>query len=81
MFTGGDFGGPKPFHFERIWWEHSGLREVVDGSWDRRTRGSPTFTLAQKLIGLQTNLRHWNREVVGNIFSGFKQLEEEIARL
>jgi len=54
---------------------------VVDGSWNRRIRGSPTFTLAQKLIGLKTNLRHWNREVVGNIFSGFKQLEEEIARL
>lgn len=41
--------------------------------------GSPTFRLSQKLIGLEGELRKWNREVVENIFIESKRLEGEIS--
>ena len=44
-------------------------------------RGSPTFKLSQKLVGLKGEIWRWNREVVGDIFVESKRLEEEISDL
>ena len=46
QMQGGEFGGPKPFRFERIWWEYNKHGNVM-----------PAFKLSQKLIGLKEELR------------------------
>ena len=76
---GGDFSGPKPFRFRQIWWETEGIKEVVEDAWKKSLCGSPTFRLAQKLIGLKHELRRWNKEEVSDIFFESRRLEGVIA--
>ena len=54
---------------------------LLRDAWGKRVRGSPTFKLSQKLVGLKGELRRWNREVVGDTFVESKRVEGEISDL
>ena len=73
----GDFGGPKPFRFEKFWWDWRCYEICLVGS----VNGSPTYQLWQKLKGIKEELRRWNKHSVGNIVNASKKLERDIEKL
>ncbi|XP_019430691.1 PREDICTED: uncharacterized protein LOC109338019, partial [Lupinus angustifolius] len=68
------------FRFHRMWLKHEGLRGVVEAHWANRVVGCPMFILTNKLKGLKSILKVWNKEVFGNIHirvkEAFKNLED-----
>ncbi|XP_019450653.1 PREDICTED: uncharacterized protein LOC109352923 [Lupinus angustifolius] len=55
------------FKFQKMWLLHHGLRDIIKSNWDTRVVGCPMFVLASKLKNLKVVLKHWNKEVFGNL--------------
>ncbi|XP_019431828.1 PREDICTED: uncharacterized protein LOC109338930 [Lupinus angustifolius] len=55
------------FRFHKMCLQHQGLRSVVETHWSNAVVGCPMYVLSNKLKGLKTILKSWNKEVFGNI--------------
>lgn len=67
---GGIRSGKSPFCFENMWLRVEGFKDLVRRWWTGYTfSGSFSHILACKLKALKQDLKTWNREVLGNVFS------------
>ncbi|KAK1277314.1 hypothetical protein QJS04_geneDACA020151 [Acorus gramineus] len=73
--------GRKPFRFERIWFEYPNLPNVLEKGLEKFPVRSPLVNLHRKLIKLQSRIRRWNRDRVGNIQSKLQDAHSELDRL
>ncbi|KAK1300416.1 hypothetical protein QJS10_CPA08g01934 [Acorus calamus] len=75
--------GPVPFRFERFWMERPDLPDIVTQAWSRRPRfqSSPLSMFSASLRALKDRLRHWNKEVIGNLPHQIIQTEAIIQSL
>lgn len=70
MNIGGIRSGKSPFCFENMWLRVEGFKDLVRRWWTGYTfSGSFSHILACKLKALKQDLKTWNREVLGNVFS------------
>ena len=67
---------PHPFRFINVWMSHSGFRDVVKASWQQECTSSPFQIVCIKLSRLKTNIRGWNKQSFGSIFSNTGRAEE-----
>ncbi|XP_071909767.1 uncharacterized protein [Coffea arabica] len=61
-----------------MWMSHSGFRDVVKASWQQECTSSPFQIVCIKLSRLKTNIRVWNKQSFGNIFSNTGRAEEAV---
>ena len=62
--------GPSPFRFENMWLKAEGFKDLLKGWWQGFSfKGSASYILAEKLKGLKSKLKVWNKEVFGNVGS------------
>ncbi|CAN1162622.1 Putative ribonuclease H protein At1g65750 [Linum perenne] len=65
----------RPFRFLAPRLGHEGFPDVLKSSW------ASSASFPDKLAGLTTNLKRWNKEVYGNIFQRRKDLSTQLNRL
>ncbi|WJX28141.1 hypothetical protein P8452_16895 [Trifolium repens] len=67
--------GPKPFRFNNFWLQHCDFKALVTNAWEAQEAvGWMGFVLKEKLKGLKTVIKDWNRAT-------FKWSESEKQRL
>ena len=60
--------GPSPFRFENMWLKEEGLKTLVEEWWrSYEVRGRGSFVLIEKLTALKTQLKIWNKTLLGNL--------------
>ena len=64
------------FRFLNVWPKHSGFLDVVRQAWSHQVSGVGMVRFFQKWMHTRRQLRSWNRESFGNIFSRVRQAEE-----
>ncbi|XP_058099676.1 uncharacterized protein LOC131244025 [Magnolia sinica] len=74
-------GGPKPFRFQRMWTQHESFLLVVKSAWEKVESAHPMYNVLAKLKQVKLDLKHWNKEVFGNIFEQIKTAERDMCDL
>lgn len=63
-------GGPKPFHFEEMWFEVASLLPLLEEWW----QVSSVLFFWSKLNGVKKNkIKVWNKEVFGHLENKIKR--------
>ncbi|MCH87170.1 LINE-1 reverse transcriptase like, partial [Trifolium medium] len=74
--------GPRPFRFNNHWLLHKDFFRLVEEFWRNcNLTGWMAFILKEKLKGLKTHLREWNRETYGMVDSKIAKLISDINSL
>ena len=74
--------GPKPFRTIDAWFTERGFCEMVKDKWNSYTvQGSTFLKIKEKLKCLKGDLKVWNREVFGNMYTSKKRIVQEIEDL
>ncbi|MCH80895.1 LINE-1 reverse transcriptase like, partial [Trifolium medium] len=74
--------GPKSFRFINFWLDNKKLKEVVETYWvNNRIEGWMGFVLKEKLKGLKSILRNWNKQEYGGLEARIEELVVEIKDL
>jgi hypothetical protein len=71
--------GKRPFCFENMWLKVEGFGDRVKAWWDSyQFEGTPSFTLAKKLMALKMDLKNWNKLEFGHISMTKSKLQTEL---
>ncbi|MCH90743.1 transposon TX1 putative protein, partial [Trifolium medium] len=71
--------GPKPFRFNNHWIENKRFKRVVEECWrEQQVSGWMGYVLKEKLRGLKTKLKEWNKVEYGNLENKLMLLVEDI---
>ncbi|PNY03509.1 cysteine-rich receptor-like protein kinase, partial [Trifolium pratense] len=74
--------GPRPFRFNNHWLQNDDFKRLVEETWrEQDVEGWMRFILKEKLKGLKTRTKVWNKEVYGGIDLKIKKLMEDIEEL
>ncbi|KAK1300276.1 hypothetical protein QJS10_CPB13g00373 [Acorus calamus] len=73
--------GWKPFRFERFWFAHQELEDIVRTHWAVPVQSSPMGRLHQRLIKLQKPLRRWNNTKLRDLPNRFKEAQKHLETL
>ena len=66
--AGGLVRGKSPFKFENMWLKVKGFVDRVRGWWNSyHFVGSPSYVLACKFKALKKDLKHWNKNIFGDV--------------
>lgn len=61
-------GGPKPFHFEKFWFENKDLLPKIKEWWaSDTTKGKPGYVFHKKLKNLRSQLKNWAHQTFGRL--------------
>ena len=72
--------GPTPFRFENVWADHRDFKKLVDTSWGSiQPWGWEGFKFIQKLKGLKSSLREWDRVTFGPLRQRKREVESIIS--
>lgn len=61
-----------------MWTLYDACKDIVNQSWNTNVVGCHMHILSQKLKLLKTNLKVWNREVIGNIHENVSEAENNL---
>ena len=61
--------GGNPFRFQNMWIRHRDFQQVVRNSWNQGVNAEGLLRLQIKLKRLKADLKKWNKETFGNLFS------------
>eukprot|EP00253_Pinus_taeda_P035953 PITA_35953 len=72
-----------PFRFKEFWLTHPSFKDMIKNIWTTFTppEGSKMFQLQQKLRFVKSQLKQWNRETFGDIFTAQQELSRELSAL
>ncbi|XP_068503978.1 uncharacterized protein [Phaseolus vulgaris] len=74
--------GPKPFRTIDAWFLERGFNEMVKEKWISYPRkGNAMVNVKEKLKILKGDLKIWNKEVFGNVYTRKKEILQEIEDL
>lgn len=74
--------GPRPFRFHSMWLQHGSFQEVVFSCWNNTmVTGCPMFVVLAKLRALKECLKHWNKNVFGDIHSKVEKARSLLAQV
>ncbi|MCH90117.1 transposon TX1 putative 149 kDa protein, partial [Trifolium medium] len=80
-FSHGDWG-PRPFRFNNHWLEHKDFKSLVESYWrNSNYSGWMAYVLKEKLKGLKTVIKEWNRQSYGAVDAKIEKLISEISML
>jgi hypothetical protein len=79
----GDFDkGPRPFRFNNHWLQNDGFKKIVEDSWhEQQVEGWMGYIMKERLKGLKTCIKAWNKEVYAGIDLKINKLLEDIEEL
>jgi len=66
------------FKFLSMWTLHDDCKSIIQESWNENMVGCPMFILNQKLKNLKQKLKHWNKNVFGNVNTLVKEAEQKL---
>lgn len=69
---------PRPFRYQHMWASHPTFKQMVKTCWDQPLYATPLCALVGKLKRLKQELKKWNKEVFGNLFSNISAAEENV---
>lgn len=72
---------PRPFKFQHFWLLRSDFMDLVQHSWGKPVEGFGMLRFSLKLRRLKSDLRAWNRSVVGNVHLNSQRAEVEVKAL
>ncbi|XP_027166310.1 uncharacterized protein LOC113766302 [Coffea eugenioides] len=71
-------GKPLPFRFLNLWTKNPSFLELVKGSWDATSAGSPLRVLSDKMRKVKHALQQWSRSEFGDIFLASRTAEQRV---
>ena len=69
------------FKFIKMWTLHTDWTQLITDCWSVNVVGSPMFVLSHKLKHLKSKLKHWNKDVFGNIHAYVDEAEAKLAEI
>ncbi|KAJ8749245.1 hypothetical protein K2173_018724 [Erythroxylum novogranatense] len=74
-------GLPSSFKFQNMWIRHPTFQSTVAASWEMPQEGYGMYRFSRKLRRLKEVLKHWNKDVFGNVFDRVRQAEATVKSL
>ncbi|KAJ8766129.1 hypothetical protein K2173_021646 [Erythroxylum novogranatense] len=72
---------PSSFKFQNMWIRHPTFQSTVAASWEMPQEGYGMYRFSRKLRRLKEVLKHWNKDVFGNVFDRVRQAEATVKSL
>ncbi|KAJ8752695.1 hypothetical protein K2173_006497 [Erythroxylum novogranatense] len=72
---------PSSFKFQDMWIRHPTFQSTVVASWEQPQEGYGMYRFSRKLRRLKEVLKHWNKDVFGNVFDRVRQAEATVKSL
>ncbi|KAF7841821.1 reverse transcriptase [Senna tora] len=69
---------PRPSRFEAMWLLDDSCKQVVSHAWNINISGSSAYLFVSKCRNVMSQLKRWNREVLGHIPSKLSDLQRHI---
>ncbi|XP_059076156.1 uncharacterized protein LOC131875586 [Cryptomeria japonica] len=69
------------FRFERMWLDHPNLVQSIEKWWSIDVKGTALYRIAKKLRNVKDNIKKWNKEVFGDLFSVKTKTQMELKEM
>lgn len=70
-----------PFRFEKMWIKHLDLERRISDWWNINIEGTAMFKVPKKIINIEDKIKHWNKDVFGDIFQQLNKMKSHLAAI